>query len=210
MQGPPSAPTNRRPEHAVPAIACTPSAGQANRHMRSPVRYARHVRATWPVRNQTLSMDVHHRIHMPHPAMAADRRRCNADGVQVRIDLTPPEIQELLEAGILWHEVDLLPDIGLQQRRMIRHAIKDLGGGQACSRSADGASRPTSFPWLSNGVLPNRSMRPAKEHVVGIAVSARKNSAITASYHSSPKSAAACLTSRGDGPRSLALPAGEC
>ena len=59
----------------------------------------------------------------------------DVDRVQLAFDVLPPELEEFLQLRKFRGEVEFLPDEGLQQRRMIRKAVDDLGRGQPISSS---------------------------------------------------------------------------
>jgi hypothetical protein len=52
-------------------------------------------------------------------------------GVDHRVDLAPPEVQEALDPGEVRRLVERLPQELLQQGRMVGHVIDDLRRGQA-------------------------------------------------------------------------------
>src|SRR5580698_1201356 len=47
-----------------------------------------------------------------------------------RVDLASPEVEKAVDARKLRRQVKRLPHEPLQQRRMIRHVVDHLGGGQ--------------------------------------------------------------------------------
>src|SRR5690349_3347657 len=55
----------------------------------------------------------------------------HADRMERPLDLTPPELQKLLQRRKSRREVIVLPDIELEQRRLVRHAVVDLCGGKS-------------------------------------------------------------------------------
>ena len=61
----------------------------------------------------------------------------DADGMQGPLDLAAPELEEAGELGEVRREVQLLPDEGLQDARMVRHVVQDLGRGQPPVGHAD-------------------------------------------------------------------------
>ena len=52
------------------------------------------------------------------------------DGVQRPVQLFLPKTQEICEDGKFWRDIIILPDIGLQEVRPIRHVIDNLCRGQ--------------------------------------------------------------------------------
>ncbi|OWV71692.1 hypothetical protein ATY76_31030 [Rhizobium sp. R339] len=46
------------------------------------------------------------------------------------IELFLPELQEAAHLGKIGGEVVILPDVGLQNRRVVRQVVEDLGGRQ--------------------------------------------------------------------------------
>jgi hypothetical protein len=50
--------------------------------------------------------------------------------VQRPLDLAAPEIEEPGQLREIRRQVQLLPDEGLQQAMVVRHVVKDFGGGQ--------------------------------------------------------------------------------
>src|ERR1700733_3963575 len=57
--------------------------------------------------------------------------RGHSHGMEAALDLALPEIQEFVQHGITRCDVEILPDIGLQNVRMVRQMIEDLSGGEA-------------------------------------------------------------------------------
>jgi hypothetical protein len=51
--------------------------------------------------------------------------------VQLALDVPDPEIEKLAQLGKVRGQIVVLPQEGLQQRRVIRQMIGDLGGCQA-------------------------------------------------------------------------------
>ena len=60
---------------------------------------------------------------------------------QLALELRRPEVEEALEFGKARVKVVVLPDVGLQQRRVVRQAVEDLGRRQAVSSQQGGESR---------------------------------------------------------------------
>src|SRR5262245_26459682 len=58
------------------------------------------------------------------------RRGRNAYRMQLAVQIERPEIQKLVQDGEARRDIQFLPDIGLQDRRMIWHVIEDLGRRQ--------------------------------------------------------------------------------
>src|SRR5580700_8965208 len=50
--------------------------------------------------------------------------------MQLALDVAAPEFEEALEFGIIGGQVEFLPDEALQQGRVVRQVIDDLGGRQ--------------------------------------------------------------------------------
>jgi hypothetical protein len=68
-----------------------------------------------------------------HPAFGGADEPLVRDrhGVQRAVQFALPEIEEAEQLGELRRQIVLLPDKGLQQIRMIRIPIEDMGRGQA-------------------------------------------------------------------------------
>ena len=58
-------------------------------------------------------------------------RMTDADAVQRAVELLPPKCEELHQGRKVGCDVVILPDIGLQECRMVRHAVEDFRRGQA-------------------------------------------------------------------------------
>ena len=56
---------------------------------------------------------------------------CNADGMEFAFEFAVPEIEEFLEDRETRGEVEVLPDVGLQQAGVVGEVVEDLGGGEA-------------------------------------------------------------------------------
>src|SRR5437660_11003120 len=54
----------------------------------------------------------------------------DVDGMQLALDVAAPELEESVEFGKFGGEVEFLPDEGLEQRRVVRQAVNDLGRRQ--------------------------------------------------------------------------------
>src|SRR6266851_180577 len=54
----------------------------------------------------------------------------DVDRMQSALDVVTPELEEFVQLRIIGGEVEFLPDEGLEQRGMVRHAVDDLGGGE--------------------------------------------------------------------------------
>src|SRR6516164_8687839 len=50
--------------------------------------------------------------------------------MELALELAPPEGEKSAQGRKARGKVELLPDIALQDHRMVRHAIQDFGGGQ--------------------------------------------------------------------------------
>ena len=65
------------------------------------------------------------------PLVGADQAVVRvADRMQRTIEACLPEIQEPAHFGKIGGEIVLLPDVALQDRRVIRQVVEDLGGRQ--------------------------------------------------------------------------------
>jgi hypothetical protein len=53
--------------------------------------------------------------------------------MQRPLELAPPEVEEFVQLGKTGRQIVVLPDIALQETRMVRHAVQDRGGGQSVS-----------------------------------------------------------------------------
>src|SRR5260370_40552856 len=56
--------------------------------------------------------------------------RCNAHGMQPAFEIVAPEAEKAVEDGKSRRDIQLLPDVALEHRRMVRHVIKNFGGRQ--------------------------------------------------------------------------------
>ncbi len=61
-------------------------------------------------------------------------RMSHHDAMQRPVELFPPERQEFDQDRKIWRKVVVLPDIGLQQTRVIRQMIENSRGGKPISR----------------------------------------------------------------------------
>lgn len=50
--------------------------------------------------------------------------------MQLAVEVPAPEIQKFFQLGKARRQVKILPDIALQERRMIGQAVEDLGCGE--------------------------------------------------------------------------------
>src|SRR5262249_35024519 len=80
----------------------------------------------------------------------ARMRHCHR--IEQAVELARPEVEEFLELGKMRVQVVLLPDVVLQDVRMIGHAVEDVRGGEAVAfelAAEVGAGHPVSPDSLS-------------------------------------------------------------
>ena len=71
---------------------------------------------------------------------------CKSDGVELALELAGPEVQELAEHRVLRGEVQVLPEIGLEQARVVRQVVEDFGGGEAVVPELQTDGHPSYLP----------------------------------------------------------------
>ncbi len=59
-----------------------------------------------------------------------EANRGHAYMMQLAVEVPAPKVEKFLEFGKTRGKVEVLPDIGLQERRMIGQAVEDLGCGE--------------------------------------------------------------------------------
>src|SRR5689334_11181710 len=82
----------------------------------------------------TTSMQPEHAIDGAQFSRLDQLGMRDADGIERALELVLPELQEILERGKFRKQIVVLPDVGLQQRRVIRHPVENLCRGQPVSQ----------------------------------------------------------------------------
>src|ERR1700761_4548728 len=72
------------------------------------------------------SMQPEHTVHGAQLGGLDQLGMRDADRIKRSLELLLPERQEILQRREAWKQIVILPDIGLQQRWMIRNPIKDF------------------------------------------------------------------------------------
>ena len=96
------------------------------------------------------SMHVEKSRWMAKPRRLDQAGGCDPDGMQAALQFPLPKGQELAQDRVARRDVQLLPDIGLQEARMVGHVIEDLSRRQViilellAKRHADPLSMGTS------------------------------------------------------------------
>src|SRR5207248_6441041 len=69
-------------------------------------------------------------VDSPYLRRLDQPRVSNCNGMQRSFERAHPEAEEFLKGREPWAQIILLPDVGLQQRGMIRQTVENLGRGQ--------------------------------------------------------------------------------
>src|SRR5271165_4180408 len=108
---------SRRAPHSPPPLSPTRTLAALSRGVYQPER----------------SVQPEHAIDGADFGWSNQAAMANRDRVQAPVQLGLPELQEALQLGEIRTEIVVLPDIGLQQPRMVGSPVKDFGGCQAVS-----------------------------------------------------------------------------
>lgn len=82
--------------------------------------------------------------------------------MQATLDLPLPEIQELVQDGIPWGDIEILPDKCLKHIRMVRQVVQDLGGGQAIILQLPNKAHVFQRPFQAR--VPGQSLRELRRY----------------------------------------------
>ena len=87
-----------------------------------------------------LSVHCSHDTGVPHASRARHRIGGDPHRMHLPLQFPIPEREELPQLRLVLRDVHGLPNVALQNLRMIRQTVKDLGGGQAIVLDHDGVA----------------------------------------------------------------------
>jgi hypothetical protein len=106
-------------------------------------------------------MSIERELLIDHAQFRGPNKPRVGDGyrMQKALEIADPKIQELPEVGKVRMQVMLLPNVILENPRVIRQVIEDAGGRQAVSfklaTKVDADHQASPWLYIANVVIPN-------------------------------------------------------